>query len=169
LAGKVSNYGLQQCFESVRKKLPTTTAHLLPLGNSIPSAWLQMPVGFKITTFLLLPFSTVSNHLLLLNIDLPPRIYSSCPNGTNAAVGWSFFAFARRVGYVERSNEPEWVTAGPCFYCLTCLLAKLRLSEFWMVLLRSFRITDIDQLRFVATIAIYKVSANDRAFVAVGE
>jgi hypothetical protein len=42
---------------------------------------------------------------------LPPRIYSSCPNGTNAAVGWSFFAFARRVGYVERSNEPEWATA----------------------------------------------------------
>jgi hypothetical protein len=39
-------------------------------------------------------------------------------------------------------------------------LTKLRLSEFWMVLLRSFGITDIDQLRFVATLDIYKVSAN---------
>jgi hypothetical protein len=121
-----------------------------------------MPIGFKITTFLLLPFSTVSNHLLLLNIDLPPRIYSSCPNGTNAAVGWSFFAFARRVGYVERSNEPEWATAGICFYCLTCLLAKIRLSEFWMVLLRNLKTIDIAWLRFVATTAIYKVSANGR-------
>jgi hypothetical protein len=99
---------------------------------------------------------------------LPPRIYSSCPNGTNAAVGWSFFAFARRVGYVERSNEPEWATAGLCFYCLTCLLAKIRLSELWMVLLRNLKTIDIDQLRFVATLAIYKVSANDRAFMPLG-
>jgi hypothetical protein len=37
-----------------------------------------------------------------------------------------------------------------------------------MILLRSFRIIDTDQLRFVATIAIYKVSANDRAFVLLG-
>jgi hypothetical protein len=41
----------------------------------------------EIITFSLLPFGTVSNHLLLPNIDLPTRIYSSSPNGTNAAVG----------------------------------------------------------------------------------
>jgi hypothetical protein len=37
-----------------------------------------------------------------------------------------------------------------------------------MVLLRSFRITDIDQLRFVALVAFYKVAANDRAFMPLG-
>jgi hypothetical protein len=50
--------------------------------------------------------------LLQLSFALLLMNFAVCPNGTNAAVGWSFFAFARRVGYVERSNEPEWVTAG---------------------------------------------------------
>jgi hypothetical protein len=37
-----------------------------------------------------------------------------------------------------------------------------------MILLRNLKTIDIAWLRFVATTAIYKVSANDRAFVAVG-
>jgi hypothetical protein len=37
-----------------------------------------------------------------------------------------------------------------------------------MVLLRNLKTIDIDQLRFVATLAIYKVSANDRAFMPLG-
>jgi hypothetical protein len=42
---------------------------------------------------------------------------------------------------------------------------KPRLSVFWWVALRNFRTLDIDQLRFVATFAIYKVSANVDVFV----
>jgi hypothetical protein len=71
-----------------------------------------MPVGFKITTFLLLPFSTVSNHLLLLNIEFAAQNLFLLPQWHKCCRWLELFAFARRVGYVERSNEPEWVTAG---------------------------------------------------------
>jgi hypothetical protein len=80
-------------------------------------------------------------------------------------------AFLPLLGGLPMLNAPTNLSGLLLSFILQPLffLAKIRLSEFWMVLLRSFRIIDIDQLRFVATLAIYKVSANVSAFVLLGE
>jgi hypothetical protein len=71
-------------------------------------------------------------------------------------------AFLPLLGGLVMLNAPTNLSGLLLSFILQPLffLAKLRLSEFWMVLLRNLKTIDIEWLRFVATTAIYKVSAN---------
>jgi hypothetical protein len=121
----------------------------------------------EFTTFSLLPFSTISNICCSLALFCCRWVLPSDPMAQMPPLAGAFLPL---LGGLVMLNAPTNLSGLQLSSILQPLffLAKLRLSEFWMVFVRSFRIIDIDQLRFVATFAIYKVSANGRYLFSAG-